>query len=397
MEQQKNILIVDDDSTNRAMLGDILRPFYNVFETCDGVEGLKLFSENSKNISAIVLDLIMPVMDGYTFLQEFKKLDGVDNIPIIVATSDYNTENEKKIFKLGAWDFVAKPYDADILLLRLKNAIERSEIEVYKKLMFMVEYDSLTGLCNRETMYKNTSMMLSANKGKKFAFVRYDIDRFQLVNAYYGIKEGDDLLKYMAKTIKAIVGAHKLSTYGRIVADVFTFCIEYDKAELETMLIALRRNLEAFNKSYDIVPTFGIYVVDDYTLDISQMYDRATLAAKKAKGNYVDYYAYYTDNLANEIMYEQEITNDMVPALNSNQFEIYMQPKYNLRNNTMCGAEALVRWNHPTKGVINPSKFTPILERNGFISKLDYFVWESVCKSIRQWLDDGKDILNRKV
>ncbi|MEG1800793.1 MAG: EAL domain-containing protein, partial [Oscillospiraceae bacterium] len=115
------------------------------------------------------------------------------------------------------------------------------------------------------------------------------------------------------------------------------------------------------------------------------MYNRATLAAKTCKGNYVDFYAYYTESMSSALASEQAITNEMNFALENGQFQIYLQPQYNIHTNSPCGAEALVRWFHPQKGMLSPGVFIPVFERNGFISKLDYYVWEQACKCLHAW------------
>ena len=392
MVNRPKVLIVDDNSTTRKILYDILHPDYDVVQAENGMEAFDIVVRESGELNAIILDLVMPVMDGYQLLEKLHSVAGLSSIPVIVATAEMGVETEKKALKLGAWDFVSKPYDAEILLFRLKNSIERSNMAAYKQLKYLAEYDVLTGIYNKDRMFKDTKNMLLTNRDKTFAFVRYDVDRFKLVNSFYGEKEGNDLLKYMAKTLRKLLSFYDTVSFGRIASDIFCFCLPYEKTHLEELLHTLRHNLEAYNNSYDIVPTFGIYIVEDTNLDVSKIYDYATLAARKAKGNYVDYYAYYTKEMSEKIETEQEIINEMVSALSSNQFDVYMQPKYNIINNTLCGAEALVRWIHPTKGIIPPGEFTPLFEKNGFITKLDFYVWEKVCATIRRWLDEGRSV-----
>ncbi|MEG2673471.1 MAG: EAL domain-containing protein, partial [Ruthenibacterium sp.] len=107
------------------------------------------------------------------------------------------------------------------------------------------------------------------------------------------------------------------------------------------------------------------------------------------KGNYVDFYAYYHESMSEILSNEQEITNEMNAALRNGQFQIYLQPKYNIHTNLPCGAEALVRWMHPQKGMISPAEFVPIFERNGFITQLDHYVWEQACKCLHDWILQG--------
>ncbi|MEG2000687.1 MAG: EAL domain-containing protein, partial [Evtepia sp.] len=150
-----------------------------------------------------------------------------------------------------------------------------------------------------------------------------------------------------------------------------------------------KNTLAKYNPNYDIVPSIGMYIIDDTSIPVDEMYNRATLAAKTCKGNYVDYYAYYNESMSIALTEEQEITNDMNFALKSGQFEVYLQPQYNIHTNLPCGAEALVRWRHPQKGMMSPGDFIPIFERNGFITKLDYYVWEQVCQYLHAWISQG--------
>lgn len=126
-------------------------------------------------------------------------------------------------------------------------------------------------------------------------------------------------------------------------------------------------------------------------MDIALMYDKATIAAAQCKGKYMETVAYYDNQLSQKLMEEQAISGEMNQALEQKQFEVYLQPKYNGKTNQSCGAEALVRWNHPKKGMIAPSVFIPVFEKNGFIYKLDYFVWETICGFLKKWMDQGKN------
>lgn len=148
--------------------------------------------------------------------------------------------------------------------------------------------------------------------------------------------------------------------------------------------------LAKYNPEYDIVPNLGLYVIEDNNLPMETIFNRATLASNYSKGNYVKFYTFYNDKMSKAIIHEQEIINDMKCAIEKEQFDLYFQPKYSLENNKPYGAEALVRWFHPTKGMVMPGEFIPVLEKNGYISKLDYYVWEKACKYLRKWMDEGR-------
>ncbi len=151
-----------------------------------------------------------------------------------------------------------------------------------------------------------------------------------------------------------------------------------------------RRQFKAYNLELDVVPTFGFYVIDEPSLEINTMYDRANLAAKTVKGSYTNLCAYYDDTMGEAVAREQSIINEMRTALEEKQFVIYFQPKYSCITSEPAGAEALVRWIHPVKGLVSPGDFIPVFERNGFIVALDYYVWERVCQYLRKWLDEGR-------
>ena len=385
----RTILVVDDSAINRAVLTRILTPKYAVLEAAEGRRALDLLKEYRGEIVAMMLDLAMPVMDGYTTLEMMKKNGRYGNLPIVVTTGSGNRDSERRALSMGAWDFVTKPYDADIILFRLKNAIDRSQLTALKRLKYLADYDALTGIYNKTKFFDATRVMLDENREEQFVFLRFDVDRFQLINSFFGAAEGDKLLIYIAEHMAEDAKRCAKATYGRIESDVVAICVPYDRELVEGMVRRSKETLAQFNRNYDIVPSIGLYIIDDPAISIEEMYNRATLAAKTCKGNYVEFYAYYTEQMSATLESEQEITNEMNFALEHGQFEIYLQPKYNIHTNLPCGAEALVRWMHPKKGTLSPNAFIPVFERNGFITKLDYYVWEKACQLLHDWIARG--------
>ncbi|MEG2137106.1 MAG: EAL domain-containing protein [Oscillospiraceae bacterium] len=385
----KTVLVVDDNTVNRTILSKILSAKYTVLEAENGQSALELLERRGEDISAIMLDLVMPVMDGYTFLTRIREGGEYPNLPIVVTTDSSSTDSELRALTLGAWDFVTKPYNPEIIMFRLNNAIDRSQLSALKELKYLAEYDALTGVFNKEKFFQVTRELIDQHPEETFVFMRFDVDRFQLINSFFGTAEGDKLLIYIAKNMAKDAEKCADATYGRIESDVVGLCLPYRKEQVEDMVRQSKETLAKFNPNYDIVPSIGLYVIDDPSISVEEMYNRATLAAKTCKGNYVDFYAYYNESMSAAIANEQEITNDMNSALKHGQFEIFLQPKYNIHTNLPCGAEALVRWRHPKKGMLTPGEFIPVFERNGFITKLDYYVWEETCKRLHSWVAQG--------
>lgn len=398
MGEKKKILIVDDNEINCSMLEHIFRNEYEVLIAYNGKEALNILSEHSSQICAIILDLLMPVMNGYDFLEQMRLVDKYSNIPVIVVTVDDDCDSEKKALSLGAWDFIKKPYDNDIIKFRLRNAIERSQLSAFNKLKYLSEFDNLTGIYNRNKFYTSTSHMLIDNEDKPFYFIRFDISRFSLINSYYGVAKGDELLIYIAKSLMKLSEDYEYFTYGRIESDVFAMCVEVEcESECTELLEKMDDMLKHFPIDFDILSSYGIYIVENHRMDISIMLDYAFMATKSIKGNYVKNSAVYSERMRKNIEAEQEIINEMSFALKDRQFCVYLQPKYDIYTNLPVGAEALVRWNHPVKGMISPGVFIPVFERNGFISKLDYYVWEEVVKLLRKWMDEGRNPMSVSV
>ena len=389
MEREKSILVVDDNSINREVLREILTTEYTVREAENGEEALGIMREKPDQILAVLSDIVMPVMDGFQLLEEVSRDPRLVNIPMVVMTASSENQEEIKALRMGAWDFITKPYNPEVILRRLQNAIARSEVSAAEQMRRMACHDQLTGIYNRDHFMEKTEAMIRRNADKQFVFVYFNVDRFQLIKTFYGAREAESLIKYLAHILKRFSQTYDPFSYGRMESDVFCFCMEYDPDELERMIHKAKSLLEEYGSDYDIEPNFGLYVVKDNGMPAEVMYSNASVAAKEGAGNYLEYFTYYTDEMDAKLKKEQEILNDMHRALENKEFRVYLQPKYNIHTNAIAGAEALVRWIHPEKGMISPGDFIPVFENNGFITNLDYYMWEETCRLLRNWIDEG--------
>lgn len=133
MDCKKNVLIIDDSAINRKICCKLLQNTYTLLEAANGEEGLRVLKERASEIDAVILDLVMPVMDGYEFLEHIAQNEQWKKIPILIATGDNERGAETRCLQLGAWDFVSKPYLPEVLRLRLKNIIDLSQMSLLKK------------------------------------------------------------------------------------------------------------------------------------------------------------------------------------------------------------------------------------------------------------------------
>ena len=189
MAAQKTVLVVEDSEINRATLSGILSSEYRVLEAGDGREALGLLELYGERIALILLDIVMPVMDGYTFLSIVKAHPDYASIPVIVTTQSDSEADEVAALSHGATDFVAKPYKAQIILHRAASIISLRETAA---MINQFQYDRLTGLCSKEYFYQRVRETLRQNPEKEYDIVCSDIDNFKLINDIFGIPTTTD-------------------------------------------------------------------------------------------------------------------------------------------------------------------------------------------------------------
>lgn len=392
MYSKKKILVVEDNELNRMMLVGILENEYEVLEAENGEEALAVLKQCGEEISLILLDIIMPVMDGYTFLSHLKADASLSSIPVIVTTQNDGESDEVAALAHGATDFVAKPYKPQVILHRIASIINLRETAAMVNLL---QYDRLTGLYSKEYFYQRVKDILIRNPEQKYDIICSDIENFKLVNDVFGIAAGDQLLRNVAELY--LNYTENKGICGRLTADRFVCLLEHRGEYGDEMFIRANALINDSANSKNVVTKWGIYHVEDRTISVEQMCDRALLAVNSIKGQYGKYFATYDDKLRSRLLREQAISDCMETALAEGQFEIYLQPKYRIIDNKLSGAEALVRWNHPEWGFQSPAEFIPVFEKNGFITNLDQFVWNQTCAALRDWDDRGYPAINVSV
>ena len=255
--------------------------------------------------------------------------------------------------------------------------------ELEKELDHFKNYDALTGLYNQKAFYQIVSDTLKKNPSLSYEVLCADIEHFKLINDVYGTQLGDLLLVHIAKDLKAAF--HEQQMYCcRMGPDVFAIFLPA-KHSGEKAAKIIYQIFHAYSNDMEIFPSIGIYRIHDHHTPVSLMCDRARMAANSIKGIYMKYMAYYNDSMRNVLLEEQELLSCADTAIEHGEFVVYMQPKCNMNTGKITGAEALVRWNHPQKGLIPPKDFIPFFEKNGFIKKLDQYVWEQCAKWLHEW------------
>ena len=381
---RRRVLVVDDEFIGRAVLGNIVGQEHEVLYAENGAEAMRVMRENAQTLSLVLLDLMMPEMDGYEVLKAMRADPVLHWIPVIVLTAEDAAEVE--CLHLGAADFLSKPYDdmTEVIMARVDRAIELAEDRF---LIGEAENDPLTGLYTKEFFLQYVHRHDLYYPDESMDALALNINRFHLINELYGRPLGDSLLKAIAGRISRLLdGTDGLAC--RCDADLFYLYLPHREDYEASLLPEIRAAAESLNHG-KISVRVGIYPRVDFSVEPEQRFDRASAAAVRLRGQYASACSFYDDRLHEKELFAERLIDEMDAALAEKQFRVFFQPKYTVQGErpVLSSAEALIRWSHPVRGMISPGVFIPLFEENGLIHRLDRYVWREAAGQIRRWRD----------
>ena len=275
---------------------------------------------------------------------------------------------------------------ADIYILR----------RLYQRKIRNIELtDPLTGGDNSRSFRNKLRRTLSESKDS-YALVSMDINKFKLINEEYGIDKANELLRLIYSVITANLGPGELCAHH--TADTFLLLLRHsDEAgtqeRLETLMAEIMRSKHELGLTHKQGLSAGVYVIDDRTLPDYIMLDHANLAREICKQPPYPSIQFYDESVQEQQKRDADILNSFGQSLENGDFEVWLQPKVNIRTNMVSGAEALVRWNHPELGFLAPGAFLPVLESSGRVGRLDLWVFRQVCRILSRWDREGREIV----
>lgn len=272
------------------------------------------------------------------------------------------------------------------------NLIDTTEKRLaYEKEKYLATHDTLTGLYNKDYFSVKVAEVLKEKTDEDWLLVCFDIKDFKLINDLFGIEKGNEVLKMQADIFREQCGEGIV--HGRIGGDKFAMCVPKTQFLEQNFMNMVQTMRHAFdNDMYHLYMYIGVYEITDRDEDVSIMCDKANLAMKTLYENYDKSIAYYSDVILDKTIEEKQLVGDFDEAIAKGQFCMYLQPQMTSEGK-MIGAEALVRWQHPKRGLIFPGDFIEIFERTGLIYRLDRFVWELAVEKLAQWQKNGRDDL----
>ena len=385
IDDRRRILVVEDEEINRSILEMILKMDYQVLIAEDGESALGIIEENTKTLSLVLLDLILPGMSGMEVLRRIRSMPQYQDIPVIVASGDQSQEIE--CLDAGASDFIQKPYpEPGVILARIRRAIELFE---GRKIIQSTERDALTGLYNREFFFSYARQYDQYHAETPMDAIVLDINRFGLINERYGRAYADEVLRRVGQKAHEMV-----RDVGGIVcrreADIFLVYCPH-REDYKAILDNASAGLSGEQKDNTRIRLrMGVYSNVDKTLDMERRFDRAKIASDSVRSSFTRNIGVFDDTLHKAELYSQQLIDDFHTAIDEKQFKVYFQPKFDITGEkpVLAGAEGLVRWQHPKHGMISPGVFIPLFEDNGLIQELDYYVWRESARQIRRWKDE---------
>lgn len=290
------------------------------------------------------------------------------------------------------WRFIrtiALPVIGSVVVIILALALRsKKKIEKY------AFTDTLTGYPNKTKFMMDAHKLLWSKDSAGYVLVGLDIDKFKLINSMHGFDMGNRILKEVAEILSKEMKTGEM--FCREADDRFGLLLKAQPQQevnhrLEKIIAAIFAIPEKFGNSFQYTVSCGVYELKKTDKDIYSASEWVNLARRDAKKHRQNWISWFGDSMRQKLIEEQEIENHMETALMRNEFQVFYQPKIDLESGKTAGAEALVRWCQKDGRMLYPGSFIPVFESNGFILKLDLYIFEQVCLHIQQWIRSGKD------
>jgi diguanylate cyclase (GGDEF)-like protein len=384
------VLLVEDDHDDATFLKACLRrqdsKSVNLVRVERMAEAIDRLQDESFDI--VLLDLNLPDSNGQDSVHRIQTTD--PSVAIVVLSGNSDEEFAIQVLNRGVQDYLVKwEGDGRTILRSIRYAVVRKRAE--ERLSFLAQYDPLTEIPNRRhfTDQLERATTRARRGGKKIGVLFLDLDRFKAVNDTLGHQSGDALLGMVVERLKTCVRTGDL--LARLGGDEFAFMLEDVEGPL-ALEAAAKNILSAFDKPFQVGPrqvsttaSVGITVYPSDSSDPMALLNNADMAMYQAKEDGRNTFKFFEQRMHEEIMKYHQLETDLGKALDRDEFTLVYQPQIGLVDNKIHALEALLRWNHPEKGLVLPSEFISVAEESGHIVPIGFWVLERVCKQIKEW------------
>lgn len=393
------VLVVDDDRSTRSSLRHTLqRDGFLVEEASDGAQALQMLKRIQPDV--ILMDAVMPVMDGFTACSKVQELPNGKSIPVLMITALEDNTSVELAFAAGASDYIPKPIHFAVLSQRVRRIIEANQAE--KRIRHLAYNDLLTGLPNRALFLDQLGRHIESARvaGESVAVLFLDLDRFKNVNDALGHDVGDRLLVAVAQRIRRSV--RNADCVARLGGDEFTVVLaeivgpNAPVAAAQNICRALAAPFQIDGHDIFVTASVGISMYPSDGADVGTLLKHADTAMYRAKKTGSGF-QFFEPAMEHSISEHVRLENDLRRALERNELDVFYQPQAHVDNGSIVGAEALVRWHHPTRGMVPPSDFIPMAEETGLINAVGEWVLRRACAQLQEWITAGLPSLRMAV
>ena len=401
---EAKILIVDDTKANLVALQVLLKPVeVDIVIAESGEQALMAALKNEEHIALILLDVVMPVMDGFEVARLLHENERTRSIPIIFITANQDDGQIEEAYLSGAVDYIQKPIRKTALISKVRVFLDLwqlrhgLELEVEQRRVaehrveHLATHDPLTNLHNRRGLYEQLSELIYRSQRYKYssAIIYVDLDGFKHVNDHFGHEAGDRLLTQVAANFKAIV--RQTDSVARIGGDEFIVLITDIDGEtslitkIESLLKEASRPLEFKGHKIAIGASIGIALYPEHGDDVETLLHHADQAMYQAKNQGKNTFRFFTEDINEKAHRQRELQDSLRKALPNDEFSVFFQPIVDGKTGQVVSAEALLRWYSAKLGQVFPDEFIPAAESAGLIPELGCWVLKKALATGAEW------------
>lgn len=400
---EAKILIVDDTRANLVALNVLLKPIEAQIVTADSGKQALLAAEQEDNIALILLDVQMPVMDGFEVARLLHENERTRSIPIIFITATQDDGQIEKAYLSGAVDYIEKPIRKTVLISKVRVFLDlwslrhglEMEVEHRRAAEHRVEHlathDPLTNLSNRRGLYEELNELIYRSQRYSFssAVIYVDLDGFKHVNDHFGHEAGDQLLIQVAANFKGIV--RQTDSIARIGGDEFIVLLTDIDSEttlitkIEKLLAEASRPLDFKGHNISVGASIGVALFPDHGENAETLLHHADQAMYQAKNQGKHTFRFFTEDINIKAHRQRELQDNLRKALPNDEFTVFYQPIVNGENGQVVSAEALLRWESANLGQVFPDEFIPAAESAGLIPELGCWVLSRAIETGAHW------------